>query len=103
MIFIEDVIQANIKACSALKNGVYNIGTSIPRSFKDIADILQKELGTDLNIDYFTNPYSGYQSNTEADITISQKNMDFKPNFSLEDGIKAYLPEIKRLHGEKYS
>ena len=103
LIFIEDVIQANIKACSALKNGVYNIGTSIPRSFKDIADILQKELGTDLNIDYFTNPYSGYQSNTEADITISQKNMDFKPNFSLEDGIKAYLPEIKRLHGEKYS
>mgnify|MGYP002343966354 CR=1 FL=1 len=103
LIFIEDVIQANIKACSALKNGVYNIGTSIPKSFKDIADILQKELGTDLNINYFTNPYSGYQSNTEADITISQKNMDFKPNFSLKDGIKAYLPEIKRLHGEKYS
>ena len=101
-IFIEDVIQANIKACTPLKNGTYNIGTSISRSFKDIVDILQNELGTNLNIDYFTNPYSGYQSNTEANISSSLKNIGFKPSFSLEEGIKAYLPEVIKLHGEKY-
>ena len=28
------------------QNGVYNVGTGNPRSFQDIADILQKELGT---------------------------------------------------------
>jgi len=102
-IFIADVVQANIKACSPIKNGTYNIGTSIPRSFKDIADILQKELGTNLNIDYFPNPYSGYQCNTKADITSSLKYIGFNPSFSLEDGIKAYIPEIKKLYGEKYS
>ena len=26
------------------------------------------------------------------------KNIDFKANFTLEDGIKAYIPEIKQLH-----
>jgi ADP-L-glycero-D-manno-heptose 6-epimerase len=102
-IFISDVIQANIKACKPLKNGTYNIGTSFPRSFKDIVDILQKELGTKLNIEYFPNPYKGYQNNTRANITTSIKNINFNPSFSLEDGIKAYLPEIKRLHGEEYS
>ncbi len=102
-IFIKDVIQANIKACNPLKNGTYNIGTSIPRSFKDVVDILQKELGTNLTVDYFENPYSGYQFNTEADINSSLKNIDFRPSFSLEDGIHAYIPEIKRLHGEKDS
>jgi len=44
---IEDVIQANIKACNPKQNGTYNVGTGNPRSFQDIADILQKELGTD--------------------------------------------------------
>ena len=45
---IEDVIQANIKACNPKQNGVYNVGTGKPRSFQDIADILQQELGTNL-------------------------------------------------------
>ena len=102
-IFIDDVVQANIKACKPIKNGVYNIGTSISRSFKDIVDILQNELETNLNIDYFPNPFSGYQSNTEANINSSIKNLGFNPTFSLEKGIEAYIPEIKRLHGEKYT
>ena len=60
-IYIEDVIQANIKSCSASQNGTFNVGTGIARSFQDIADILQKELKTDFNIEYFPNPYEGYQ------------------------------------------
>ena len=47
-IYIEDAIQANIKACNPNNNGTYNVGTSISRSFQDIADILQKELDTSL-------------------------------------------------------
>ena len=93
----------NIKACKPYQNGTYNIGTSFPRSFKDIVDILQKELGTKLEIEYFPNPYSGYQHNTQANISTSIKNINFKPTFSLEQGIKEYLPEIKKLHSEKYS
>jgi len=98
-VYIEDVIQANIKACSPKKSGIYNVGTGKPRSFKDIADILQKEFGTDLGIDYFSNPYDGYQMNTQADISDSQVYLGFKPRVSLEEGIKAYIPEIKQLHG----
>ena len=64
---------------------------------------MQKELDTDLGTEYFPNPYNGYQMNTQADIAITKKNLDFKPKFSLEKGIKTYIPEIKHLHGEKYS
>ena len=100
---IEDVLQANIKACSPKQNGVYNIGTGNSRSFQDIADILQKELGTDLGIDYISNPYKDYQVHTQADITSSIINLDFEPIVSLEQGIKKYIPEIKRLHGTNAS
>tara|TARA_B110000008_G_scaffold165115_1_gene165369 strand:+ start:2684 stop:3688 length:1005 start_codon:yes stop_codon:yes gene_type:complete len=99
-IYIEDVIQANIKACNPQKNGSYNVGTSIPRSFQDIVDILQYEFKTSLKINYFDNPYNGYQLNTQANIDLIEENLSFKPNFTLEEGIKSYLPEIKRLHGE---
>ena len=99
-IYIEDVIQANIKACNPNNNGTYNVGTSISRSFQDIADILQKELDTSLGTEYFDNPFDGYQLNTRADIASTKTNLSFEPNFSLEEGIKSYIPEIKRLHGE---
>ena len=100
---IEDVVQANIKACNPKQNGTYNIGTGIPRSFQDIADILQQELGTDLGNKYIPNPYDGYQMHTQADISASKMNLDFEPVISLEEGIKAYIPEIKRLYGADIS
>ena len=101
-IYIEDVIQAIIKACNPKKNGIYNIGTGIPRSFKDISDILQNQLNTNYDIEYFPNPYNGYQMHTQADIESSIKNLGFKPIFSLEKGIKTYIPEIKRLHNANH-
>ena len=98
-IYIDDVVQANIKACLPKQNGTYNVGTGIPRNFQEIADILQNELDTDLGTEYFPNPYDGYQMNTKADISSTRENLGFKPKFSLEKGIKAYIPEILRLHG----
>lgn len=99
-IYIDDVIQANIKACNLKKSGVFNVGSGIPRSFQDISDILQKELKTNLSNDYFENPFNDYQMHTQADITSSVKSFDFKPDFSLEKGIKSYIPEIIYLHNQ---
>ena len=96
-IYIDDVVQANIKACEAISNGVYNVGTGKPRSFQDIADILQKEFGCNYGTEYFDNPYTGYQTHTEADISLSKLNFNFNPSFSLEEGIKQYIPYIKEM------
>ena len=98
-IYIDDVVQANIKACSPKNNGIFNIGTGIPRSFQEISDILQKELSTNLATEYFSNPHVGYQIHTQANIISTKENLGFEPKFSLENGIKAYMPEILRLHG----
>jgi ADP-L-glycero-D-manno-heptose 6-epimerase len=100
---IEDVIQANIKACNPKQNGTYNVGTGAPRSFQDIADILQQELGADLGTDYIPNPYAGYQMHTQADISTSKTGLGFEPKISLEEGISTYIPEIIRLYGTDIS
>jgi ADP-L-glycero-D-manno-heptose 6-epimerase len=102
-IYIDDVLQACIKACNPKQNGSYNVATGIPRSFQEVADILQIELDTDLGTEYFSNPYDGYQMNTQADILNTINNLGFEPKFSLEKGINAYIPEILRLHGTDIS
>ena len=100
-IYIKDVIQANIKACSPSRYSLYNVGTGAPRSFQDIADILQNELKTNLGNEYFQNPYNNYQLNTKADISRNNE-LNFQPKFSLEEGIKSYIPYIKRMHNKDY-
>jgi ADP-L-glycero-D-manno-heptose 6-epimerase len=97
-IYIDDVIQSILNACNPKQNGTYNIGTGVSRSFQDIADILQKELNTSFETDYFPNPFKDYQLNTQADIDTSIKNLDFKPEFSLEEGIKKYIPQLIQEH-----
>ncbi len=103
-VYIEDVIQANIKACNPKKSGIYNVGTGEARSFQDISDIVQKELDTNYQTEYIPNPFIGqYQFFTEANIETSRKFLGYEPNFSLEDGIKAYMPEIKRIFQKEIS
>ncbi len=101
-IYIEDIIQANIKAMHPRQSGVYNVGTGKARSFQDIVDILQREIGTEYKCEYMPNPFIGrYQFHTEADILTTKEALDYEPRFELEDGIKAYVPEIKRLYEEE--
>ncbi|WP_072681750.1 ADP-glyceromanno-heptose 6-epimerase [Arcobacter sp. LA11] len=97
-IYIEDIIQANILATSPKKSGVYNVGTGKARSFEDIVNILQKELEIDNGKEYIPNPFVGsYQFFTQANIETTKENLGYEPKFSMEEGIKAYIPEIKRL------
>jgi ADP-L-glycero-D-manno-heptose 6-epimerase len=101
-VFIDDVIDANINAALSKKNGVYNIGSGCARSFLEVADILQMELNTNFEVDYFANPYSGYQNYTQADIYSTKRDLDYDPKFSLEKGINKYIPEIKKLYKEDF-
>jgi len=97
-IYIDDVIQANILASSPKQSGIYNVGTGHARSFQDIADILQLELGVNYGTEYIPNPYIGqYQFFTQANIESSIKFLGYIPQFSLEDGIQAYIPEIQKI------
>jgi len=101
-IYIEDVIQANVQAMHPQKSGIFNVGTGKARCFQDIVDILQNELGTSLTCEYIPNPFIGsYQFHTEADITSTKEALGYEPAFEMEDGIKAYVGEIKRVYEEE--
>ena len=101
-IYIEDIVQANIKAMNPKESGIYNVGTGKARSFQDIVDILQRELGTELTCEYIPNPFIGsYQFHTEADIATTREALGYEPRFEMEEAIKAYVGEIKRLYEQE--
>jgi len=101
-IYVGDVIQANLKAAAATKSGVYNVGTGRARSFKDIVDILCKELGIEREYEYIPNPYvKQYQFFTKADIEPTKKELGYEPRYSLEEGIRADIPYIKKIYEEE--
>lgn len=98
-VYINDVLQANEKAINSNVSGVFNVGTGKARSFQDVAYILQNELGVNFGNTYISisNPFtSQYQFYTGADMQDTCRILKYKPKFTLEDGIRDYLPEIKR-------
>ncbi|WP_169763843.1 ADP-glyceromanno-heptose 6-epimerase [Campylobacter mucosalis] len=100
-VYIKDIINANFLAINA-KSGVYNVGTGTARSFQEIADILQRELGTNYGNEYIKNPFVGsYQFHTQADIAPTKSALGYESKWSLEEGIKDYASEIKRIFKEE--
>lgn len=100
-VYVKDIVSANLAAING-KSGIYNAATGVARSFYDITQILQKELKIDAKIEYIDNPFiSQYQFHTQADIESTKENLGYEPKFSLEEGIKDYLPEILRIYKEE--
>ncbi len=94
-IFVDDIVQANLKAASAGVNGIFNAGSGVSRTFNEIVAILNEALGTDHFIEYFDNPYSFYQNNTCADIHETGDKLGFSPDYTLEKGIRKTVDWIQ--------
>ncbi|NPA32972.1 MAG: ADP-glyceromanno-heptose 6-epimerase [Aquificae bacterium] len=97
-VYVKDVLKANLLALEKDVSGIFNVGTGRARSFNEIVKILNKELGTSYEPEYFDCPYDFYQEHTEADLTRAREQLGYEPEFSLEEGIRDYLPYILSLH-----
>lgn len=90
-VYVKDVVRGIILASAAKQAGVYNIGTGKAASFNQIVESVNHTLGTQLQPDYFDNPFTEfYQNFTEADITFAKRALGFKPLYELRSGIRDY-------------
>ncbi|MGD0464614.1 MAG: SDR family NAD(P)-dependent oxidoreductase [Tepidisphaeraceae bacterium] len=94
-VYIDDVVQANLKALSSTHSGVFNVGSGKSWSFNEVVAELNRAMKTNLQPDYFENPYSFTQDWTEADLTESRRCLAYEPRFDLSRGIDAYLASGK--------
>jgi ADP-L-glycero-D-manno-heptose 6-epimerase len=90
-VYIDDVVQINLRAMNAKTSGVFNAGFGGAFSFNQVVEQLNRVLKTDLHPDYFQNPYSFTQDWTQTDLTESRKVLGYNPQFDLIKGIEAYF------------
>jgi len=85
-IYVKDIIRGMEQAIK-LKSGIYDLGTGKATDFRDILNIVIKNLDTKIKPKFVKNPYLGkYQEFTKADISWG-----FKPKYMPKDGIKDYF------------
>lgn len=89
-VYIDDVVQLNLRAMHATSGGVFNAGFGGAFSFNQVVEHLNRVLKTDLKPDYFDNPYTFTQDWTQTDLTESRRVLGYEPQFDLAKGIDAY-------------
>jgi ADP-L-glycero-D-manno-heptose 6-epimerase len=89
-VYIDDAVQANLKAITAKTSGNFNAGAGRSWSFNQVVAELNRVLKTNLSPDYFDNPYSFTQNWTETDQTLAREVLGYEPQYDLAKGIDAY-------------
>jgi len=86
-IYVDDVVSANLSAMkSDIGNGFFNIGTGIKTSIKDLANLMIELSGYSLE-PLFKKPVSGDIKQSQADISLANKLLNWKPKISLREGL----------------
>ncbi len=90
-IYVDDVVSANLSAMkSDIGNGFFNIGTGIKTSIKDLANLMIELSGYSLE-PLFKKPVSGDIKQSQADISLANKLLNWKPKITLREGLKNLL------------
>ncbi len=96
-IYVKDVVQVCVWLMEHQPaSGLYNTGTGIARTFRDLVKAIFTTLRLPEHINYIDTPIDirdKYQYFTEADMTKLHKAGYTQPFYSLEDGVKEYVNE----------
>ncbi len=91
-IYVEDIVNAYIKAAGTRKNfkgEVFNIGTGVQHSNKDIIRIVEKITGRRLKVQ--SGKFKKRYWDTDywvADVNKTKKYLKWHPKYTLEDGLR---------------
>ncbi len=103
-IYIKDAVDMTLfLLANKDKNGIYNVGSGLARTWNDLVNAIFNALGKPVNIEYIDLPGTlakKYQYFTEADLSKIKKAGYAQPLISLEDGVTDYVKNY--LVPEKY-
>ncbi|HEX9817134.1 MAG TPA: NAD-dependent epimerase/dehydratase family protein, partial [Candidatus Thermoplasmatota archaeon] len=87
--FVDDLVDGILGVMEkGRESDVYNIGTGTEHSFNDMIQIINEELGTDVEPRYIKNPLRNYVQETLADTSKIQNEVGWRPKTSLREGIR---------------
>jgi UDP-glucose 4-epimerase len=88
-VFTEDIARANLLAAeSNATDQVFNIGSGTETSLRELAEVLQKVMDSDLPLEF--GPPRGVNSVTRrlADVSLADKRLGWRAEVDLEEGLR---------------
>jgi UDP-glucose 4-epimerase len=88
--YVDDIVRGTILAAEHELDGVYNVGTGDAYDFETVVEMINRELGTDIDPEYVENPIpeSVYVHDTCADASKLTEATGWEPEIDLETGIE---------------
>lgn len=90
-IYVKDVVAATIQAHQSKESTVLNLGSGASTSFNDVIAAINEALGTNVEPEFFDNPFSFYQNFTQADMTHHKAMTGFTCKFTTREAILDYV------------
>jgi UDP-glucose 4-epimerase len=87
---VSDIVRGTVLAAEHQLNGVYNVGTGEAYSFNTVVEMINDELGTDVDPEHVENPIpdSVYVHDTCADASKIREATGWEPEIDFEEGIR---------------
>ena len=94
---VNDIVRGLELAGDRELTGVYNLGTGEARSFETVVDLINEELGTDVNPEYVENPIPEdvYVHDTMADATKMREATGWEPEIGFEEGLETVCSQYQ--------
>ncbi len=94
---VSDIVQANLLAMNSVKADyqIFNVGTGIPTTIKEVADILIASLNADMEPIVTHKFRKGDIRHCYADISKIQDVLKYQPNINFEDGVRELVSWVK--------
>lgn len=86
--YVDDIVNANL-ICMNRGNGVYNVGDGHSISIRELAEKIIEITGSESEINY-RDPVKGDAENTLASSKKAWKELGWKPEINVEDGLERY-------------
>ena len=85
---VDNVVHACELAAEHGLQGIYNVGTGEGYSFNRMVDIINDELGSDVDPKYIENPLEVYVHDTMADYSKLHEATGLEPTIDFEAGVE---------------
>ena len=95
-VYVGDVVQANLLALERGEGEVFNIGTSIPTTTKDLYYAIAKQLGINRE-PYYGPARKGDLHRSLLSCEKAKKVLGWKPETGLSEGISQFIKYLKEL------
>jgi UDP-glucose 4-epimerase len=94
---VSDIVRGLVQAAEHELNGVYNLGTGEAYDFETVVEMINDELGTDIEPEYVENPIPDdvYVHDTCADASRMTAATGWEPQIDFEEGIRRVCEQYK--------